>query len=812
MSNRFCLSVCFFTVLIFLTLPSLQGKAEVWNEPRGSGELEELTVPDRGALYGVVFDEKGLPLPGANVYLDTGRHGVQTDAGGRFIFSGIDPGEHELVVSYLGYGKASRSLILGPQSRYVEIHMEATDLMLDEVVVSEAGNLLPVRGRSLETRLVDRRFIEENPGTTLMQSLAALPGINSMDIGSGISKPVIRGMSHNRVVFAENGIKQEGHQWGSDHGLEVDQYSVERLEIIKGPAALIYGSDAIGGAINIRPPSVPSGNSFRTETLLTGRSNNSLAALSQMAEYSREGRFLRLRFSAQDYADYTVPADSFTYNNWIIPVKNGILANTSGRDVSMTLSAGARGNWGVTSVTASSFRQDAGFFPGSHGLPDASALENYTYSRTPSYPKQKIGHFKLISNTSLFMPGGWLDIDIGYQLNHRRELNKPHVHGAGPLPDHDLELELVLHTVSSGIRYNFNLDGDKRLLAGFDGRWQENTKGGYGFLLPDYHEHGLGAFSVLNWQGRDDMSFEAGIRADWSVVDISAHYEEVWTDSNTISHYRERSPEFDTSFFNFTANAGVSWDAGDDLELRMNIGSSYRTPNAIELSANGIHHGSFRHEMGDTTLNTERAYQLDLGMVVEKERLRLVISPFLSYFSNYLFLRPSGNFSFLPGAGQIYIFSQTRAIHLGGEVYAAYSLTNELELSVTGEFIWAEDLRENFPLPFIPPPAVKSDLSYSPPLLPWPEADLRFSLSVRSVAGQSRVARNEPETAAYTLFNAGFTASLPAGRSNIRLGLFVQNLFDKRYKNHLSFYRRLELPEPGRNVVVTLGIPVEIRE
>ncbi len=808
--GRPCLTIFLLFAFITFQLTALDLSGARGYIPDEMFEIGE--VPDRKAVYGVVFDEKGIPLPGANVFLQELRQGVQTDIGGRFIIAGLDPGEYELLISYLGYSKASYTFFLESSSVYVEIQMEASDLLLDEVVVSEARSVLPVAGRTLDTRFIDRGFIEQNPGNTLMQSLAALPGINSMDIGSGISKPVIRGMSHNRVVFADHNIKQEGHQWGSDHGLEIDPYSVERLEIIKGPSALLYGSDAIGGAINIRPPSVPSVNSLRTETVLGGRSNNSLAALSQMAEYSRDGNFLRFRITVQDYADYKVPAESFTYNNWIIPIRDGILANTSGRDLSMMFTAGTRGSWGVSTITTSNFSQEAGFFPGSHGLPDASALENYRYSRNPSYPKQRIDHFKVISNTSVFIPGGWLDVDIGYQRNHRREFNNPHLHGQGPLPDSNLELELILSTFSSDIRYNYNPDGNKSFIAGLSGRWQENNIGGYGFLLPKYNEYGLGVYNIFSWQKTDELNIDIGARLDWARVDILAYYEEIWADRNTLSHYRERSPDFDGTFLNFTANAGASWEADRGLNLRFNIGSSYRTPNATELSANGLHHGSFRHEMGDTTLLTERAYQLDLGVVLEKREIYIAFSPFLNYFPNYLFLRPSGRFSFLPGAGQIYLFSQTRALHAGGEIYAEYSLSRTLDVSLTGELIWAEDLKERFPLPFIPPPAVKTELSYAPAGLPWSEAELKLRFSVRSVAGQSRVARNEPATDSYTLVNAGFTLRFPAGSSDIYFSFFVRNISDKKYKNHLSFYRRLELPEPGRNFVMTLGIPLNFRD
>ncbi|MBW6480175.1 MAG: TonB-dependent receptor, partial [Bacteroidales bacterium] len=268
------------------------------------------------------------------------------------------------------------------------------------------------------------------------------------------------------------------------------------------------------------------------------------------------------------------------------------------------------------------------------------------------------------------------------------------------------------------------------------------------------------------------------------------------------------TPDLQRNFFNIAFSGGLSWMPAREFNMKVNLGSGFRNPGAIELSANGIHHGSFRHEMGDTALQTERAWQLDLGFTWSKKEVYVHLSPFINYFPNFLFLNPSGVFSELPGAGQIYRFEQAEALHLGGEFYADWHISHALHTSLGAEWVWAQNLENNFPLPFTPPPSVLAEINYLiKPDISFLEK-VKLISSVRYTALQNRVARNEPATDAYTLTNAGLSASLQLGDFPVEIMFMVNNVFDVLYKNHLSFYRILELPEPGRNFTlrITTGL------
>ncbi len=759
---------------------------------------------ETGTIKGVVLDEDGQTLPGAGIILPVLNMGTVSAADGAFEFKNLRTGSYVLQVSHLGYASESRQVNLASDVAEITIVLSPTHIELREIVVQESATGMVQPEKSLSITVANRDFFAGASSLTFMQSLQRIPGINAMDIGTGISKPVIRGLGFNRLVVAQNNIKQQGQQWGADHGLEIDAYDVERVEILKGPASLIFGSDAIGGALNIRPAVVAQENSLEAEAVAVAHSNNDLIGGSVMTALNREGRFARFRVSYQDFADYRVPADEFVYNTWIIPIADRRLKNTSGNDLAMSLTAGIRKSWGISSISVSNFNQVAGFFPASHGIPNPGSLLQTSDRRNPDFPRQEVNHFKIVSNTNWLLGAQRIEFDLGFQQNHRQELNPPHRHGAGPLPESNLELELILDTYSSNIKYHHRLSENQSLLVGLSSAVQQNRRGGYNFLLPDYRQIETGLFSIYNQRLSQQVFLNAGVRVDASLIDIKSFQEPVWLDETTQTGYRERSPQLQRSFFNLAFSSGISWIPTQAINVKFNAGSSFRNPTPIELSANGIHHGSFRHEMGDTSLQAERAWQLDAGFTWQLEEFYLHLSPFVNYFPNLLFLNPSGQFSTLQSAGQIYRFQQAEALHLGGEIYTDWHITHELHTSVGAEWVWAQNLDNNYPLPFTPPAALVGELNYSIPVKMGVVSDIHLISSLRSAAAQNRVARNEPATGAYTLTNIGLNFKLNTSGIPIQFLFMVNNLFDIYYKNHLSFYRILELPEPGRNFTLKI--------
>src|SRR5690606_26970926 len=236
------------------------------------------------------------------------------------------------------------------------------------------------------------------------------------------------------------------------------------------------------------------------------------------------------------------------------------------------------------------------------------------------------------------------------------------------------------------------------------------------------------------------------------------------------------------------------------LDFALNIGSSFRNPTAIELGTNGIHHGSFRHEKGNPNLDSEKGYSLDFEIRYKKGMVGLNVSSYLYYFSNYLFLRPTGKFSVLPHSGQLYEFSQTKAYLTGFEVENTLDF-NHFSTEIALEYIYNRQIEQNYPLPFTPPFNVFTKLNYT---ISEKQKTKAF-VSGKYFAQQNRIAQNEEITDSAILFNSGISSLLTWGTTQIEASFMVQNMLNTRYYNHSSFYRALEIPEQGRNIQLMLS-------
>lgn len=264
-------------------------------------------------LSGRITNWEDEPLIGATVFIHELNTGTLSDAEGNYIFGDIRRGAYHLHVTYLGHESVSKNVVILDQNLIVNFDLKPSTIELNELLVEANPFKSGPIEQSMTIETVDRDFLLENNGGTFVGSLQKLPGINAINTGVGIAKPVIRGMSFNRVIVNDRGIKQEGQQWGADHGLEIDQYEPDRIEIIKGPASLLYGSDAMGGVINIRPAPVPAEGSLKGNLLTIFKSNNNLYGTSSYLEGNKKGKFFSLRFSTQDFGDYKVPADSQSF-------------------------------------------------------------------------------------------------------------------------------------------------------------------------------------------------------------------------------------------------------------------------------------------------------------------------------------------------------------------------------------------------------------------------------------------------------------------------------------------------------------------
>lgn len=681
-----------------------------------------------------------------------------------------------------------------------------------EGVTVTAGSYekMTVRNSVLSVDVVGKDFLAGHFTGNLIQALAYVPGVRSMDIGSGFSKPVIRGMGFNRVAVVENGIKQEGQQWGSDHGLEIDAFNIERVTIRKGPLSLLYGSDAISGVIEITTLPAPVDDRVFGEAALPGKSVNGGLGGSLMLGVKKNGWYAKVRYSEQRFGDYRVPADTIVYLTQRIPIIGGRLKNTAGRERSISLYAEYRKGGYYTDLAVSNTGQKTGFFPGVHGVPDASRVQDDGDHRNLDYPYSGVNHLKVTTKQQYSwrsLTGSW---SLGYQNNHREEWSKFHTHygtQAPPERNPDEELDFSLHTFSSSMKLRVVPSADGEYTAGWDVQLQRNRVGGYSFLLPRYDRLTTGFFALGAWRPAPALSVSGGIRYDLGSVDVSAHADphletylrRMGYEDALIGQYKWRSYPVNRRFGDFSGSLGVSWNPKGIHLFKVNVGHSFRLPGANELATNGMHHGAFRHEQGDPSLSSERGWQLDASYAREAGRFSLSVAAFLSRFDNYIYLWPTGEWSVLPHAGQIYRYAGVKAVFAGTELSFDIDLPGGLNYSFRGEYVYTHNRDEHTPLAFSPPASVHHTLA-------WRKGRALTFAEWQSIARQTRVAKNESVTGGAHLLNVGARLNLPSGGLKTELTFSLRNLLDTKYYNHLSFYRKVEIPEPGRNI--QLGIKV----
>lgn len=788
-----------FIIILGCTLIFLVGL-----EPYGG-----LSQTARYALGGRVYDEETRePLPGAEVYIHELVKGTITDAEGYFQFSGLKPARYHIHISYIGYHSLYQYVNLTKDIHEFDFFMIPSSLELMEIVIESDPFKTGQVEQSLTTQTLSGEFLKKNPGGTLMGSLQQLPGINAITTGVSIAKPVIRGLSFNRVIVTDRGIKQEGQQWGADHGLEIDQFDPEQIEIVKGPASLQHGSDGMGGIIIINNPYLAEEGTL--EGQLTGiyKSNNHLIGSSTMIKGNTGGMVYQARFSTQDFGDYQVPADSFFYNGYILPIYNDRLKNTAGKERNISGMLGIKRNWGYSTLTVSNYNQFAGIFPGAVGIPRLYNLEDDGDPSNIGLPRQEINHFKIISNSNILFGGNWLEVNLGYQNNNRREEGEPHAHGYEPVSEDNLALGLKLETYTANLRYNQAINENANRVFGIQYQYQVNNYSGFEFLLPAYIQNSIGGFFHEQRSPGEVFTINYGLRLDYAKINIEEHYEPDFRGDPLDSVIR--NPAIDRDFFNLSGGIGFSYFPNHNLNLKLNIGSSYRIPAPNELSVNGVHHGTFRHERGDSDLDAERGWQFDLNFSYHLDRFLFNITPFLNLYRNYIYLKPTAEFSELPGGGQIFQYTQDDAIFLGGELSIDYHLIENIHLELISEYVANYNLDTELPLPFTPPFSTLLGIEYKIPGISNVLGNSFINFGTRFTAAQNRVDRNEKPTDGYILLNFGLGTEFHIKRQQINFLFNIQNLLDTNYMNHLSRYRWLNLPEQGRNISFSLVFPFKI--
>lgn len=769
-----------------------------------------------GTFSGKITDAKtGAAIEGATVYISDIRSGTSTNASGEFIINNIPQGTHLVEISHIGYSSISESIEIKNDVKK-DFTLSASIIENNAVVVTGVTGATQLKKVPFAVSVMRKEEFFRNSSTNIIESLTRIGGVSTLASGPAISKPVIRGLSYNRVLTINDGVRQEGQQWGDEHGIEIDEASVNKIELLKGPASIIYGSDAMAGVVNIITNVPVPVNTIKANLSTNYQTNNNLSALNVNIGGNKNGFNWNIYTSNKAAGDYRNKYDGRVFNSKF--TENNIGGY-----------AGFNGKWGFSHVLVSNFNLKAGMVEGERdsdgyfiktlagGITTRATNEDFKTS-TPLIPFQHIRHFKIATDNNIKVGKNQLTFNIGYQQNRREEFGNPD-------DVNERSLYFKLGTITYTAQYRLAEMKGWKTSVGINGMQQNNTNKGLEQLIPDYNlfDFGIYAFSSKTIK---KITFSGGLRFDNRDIDA-----ENLMDGSTI-----KGNAFKESFSNVSGSVGLAAQVSNTVNLKFNVARGFRAPSIPELASNGAHEGTIRYEYGNPNLKSETSLQFDGGVEYSAEHISLGISAFYNSFDNFIFYRKleaaGGGDSLVNVNGDMlaaFKFDQTKATLTGLEATLDIHPHPLDWLHILNTFsVVSGQLRTpiegNKYLPFIPATKLVTEFKGSFNNLTknihnfYVKFELDNTFTKRNVF---TVYNTETRTPGYTLLNAGFGADIVNKKKQtlFTLGFSAINIADVAYQNHLS---RLKYAEEnlatgrqgvfnmGRNFSIKLNVPLSL--
>ena len=770
----------------------------------------------RTQLAGKVTDAKtGEPLAGAYLVLAASRTGTATDSNGNYILRNIPVGHSIIEVSFTGFKTVVEHLDLLDSSEH-NFSLSPSMLVNEGVTVTAVANATSIRKAPIAISRLNKTQLLQTASANIIDALSRQPGISQLSTGPAISKPVIRGLGYNRLVIINDGVRQEGQQWGDEHGIEIDENSISRVEIVKGPASLIYGSDAIAGVLNIITTAPMPVNTVRGNILTGYQTNNRQRSFFANLGGNQNG------FNWNAWGDYKAAAD---YKNKY----DGRVFNSKFNEKNFGGYAGYNGSWGFTHFIVSHFNQKPGVIEGSRDLnghfikPEAGGIEGTPTDDDfknvrPWVPYQHVRHLKFIADNSFKIGHGRITLNMGWQRNQRQEFgnaDEPKVN----------DLYFDLSTFNYNLIYHLTEKKGWTTSIGLNGMKQNNRNKADEVLIPEYDLFDMGTF-IYTQKTIAKTTLSGGIRWDYRSLNSKE-----FAEGPDV-----KFEAFKRTFWNFSSSGGISYAATDNFVLKFNLAQGFRAPGIPELASNGTHEGTNRYEYGDQNLKSEKSFQSDLGLEVNSDHVLFTANVFYNKVNNFIFYSrldaANGSDSLVDVGGDLvpaFKFGQRNSRLAGFEVlidlhphpFDWLHLQNALSY-VSGRFCDAIGGIRNMPL--IPAARWMSELRTE--VLPSGHflRNLVLSFEVEHTFNQNKAFTaygTETATPGYTLLNAGIHGSIVSKNKTLFSIYFnAMNLTDVAYQHHLSRLKyaddnpvtaRRGVFNMGRNFSIKLNIPLSFQ-
>ena len=787
------LKILFLTVAgLSLTLPKLSAQQPGCH----------LTVS--GHVY--ISDTTRLNARGATVRFPTLKVAGTTDDDGNFNIPGICPGKQRIVITYQGY-KAIDTVFNISHDLTINFLLFSTTQELSSVTV--VGEILKRDQITTAIKTVlSGAALDATRGLSLGESLKGIAGVNSLQTGPSISKPVIHGVYSNRVLIMNNGVRQEGQNWGNDHAPEIDPFIATKITVIKGAASIRYGSDAVGGVILLDPKDLPAKPGIDGELNLVGMTNGRVGVASGMLEGAGGGKLDGLSWRVQgtlkkagnsQAADYYLMNTGFNENDYSAtlqynkPHYGGSLYFSQFNTKIGIAQASAADN-------ASDLQQDI-----ARGRPIDNGFFRYAFGR----PDQTVNHMLAKASGYIDLPnsGGRLEAVYAYQRDSRKEYdanpsdNSDTALNTNGIPD----LNFQLNTSTADLIWEHPPINNKIVGSiGLNFITHENIQQGtaYQELIPNFVDYGGGAFAIEKY-AVNKWVLEAGLRYDYRW--LQAYEYNPTTVVEDRPTYNWKQP---------TANIGATYKFSEHFSGDYNFGTAWRAPQVIELFANGVHQSAAAWEFGDSSLTLEQAYNNNLSFTYNDSHLIIEAGAYVNYFHHYIYAQPDLNYiTTIQGTFPAFTYTQVNALFKGADLSINYTFAKNLTFISKTSIVRARNLTIHNWLIGVPADRFDNSLRYEWPAIgKWKH--VFFEANNLIVAKQSRVPPNSDFASpppGYMLWGASAGFSFPLAQRELKVSLAVTNLTNVDYRDYLDRFRYY-FADLGRNIVLRLVVPFDIKK
>lgn len=739
----------------------------------------------QNTVAGTVTDKAdGNPIPGVNIFIHDLSVGTVTDTLGKYTLTDLPTGEFIIHYSFIGYRTFHKKVFPVNQHLRVDIRLETLVIEGDEVVIS-ANFTSTQHDNTIKVSTLGIEQINKTSEPSLIGSITKVPGVNMISKGPGVVTPVIRGLSLNNILVLNNNVPLQNYQFSADHPYLLDESGLKRVEIIKGPASLIYGSGAVGGVINLIPEEVATKGTIKGSYDLR-YFGNTVGLQSNLGVKGNQNGFVwGVRGGLNSHKDYIQGNNKFApntrFNNYNIKADAGIIRNI-----------------GI-------FRVFYSYNKSNFGMAVEPALKLVTENgRKNKVWYQDLTDHQIISQNKLFIGTVKLDIDLSYQNNNRQLKSNP----ANSVPT---LVNMTLQTFSYRFKSSYIFTEKARFIAGLQGMNQNNKNGeAPDRVLPDATLNDISVYSLFQYEFKT-VKLEAGLRYSYRNINVplqetggghSHEDEEEHTGEEEHGHI-----EYNGNFNNVSTSIGATWTINTENLFRLNLASAFRSPNLAELTQQGKH--GVRYEEGNTNLKTQQNLEADLGYHLHTRHTTLDLSLFYNFIYNYIHLGPTSDTT--EDGDKVYRYLQNDAGLYGGEasLHVHPHPVHWLHISATysqtiGQYSNGKHL------PVIPASDLYFELRFEKQK--WKGLQgIYIEGGVDFVFAQNRPSEFETSSRAYTLVNLGFGFDIRLKRNRLSFYIKASNLLNTKYYDHLSSLQDLGIYNMGRNIMIGLSVPFNLK-